>query len=342
MIQIGPHQIDTCVLLAPMSGISDLPYRQEAQAAGCRYVVSEMVASEELSKARPDVVLRAAIDSAATPKVMQLAGREAKWMAEGARIAEAMGADIIDINMGCPARKVTGLLSGSALMRDLDLAEELIRATVEAVSVPVTLKMRLGWDWQSLNAAELAMRAEAAGVQLLTVHGRTRCDFYKGQADWRAVAPVKAATSLPLVVNGDIETEADALAALEQSGGDAVMVGRAAVGRPWLPAAMDQALRSGAPMRLPSFEARGEMAIRHYQNTVDHYREGHAQGEERGIDLGVRMARKHLAAWVDTTQEFSEETKKRAKFELCSAMDPNVVTETLKRLSDKPADRCAA
>lgn len=332
MLTIGPHKVAARVLLAPMSGISDLPFRQEAQAAGCAYVVSEMVASEELSRARPDVVLRAAMNEGPHLKVMQLAGREARWMAEGARIAEAMGADIIDINMGCPARKVTGLLSGSALMRDLDHAESLIRATVDAVSVPVTLKMRLGWDWQSLNAPELAARAEAAGVRMLTVHGRTRCDFYKGEADWRAVASVRAATSLPLVVNGDIETAADAREALRQSGADAVMVGRSAVGRPWLPAAMDAALRGGGEVVPPPFEERAAMTLRHYEKTVSLYREGHSKSPEAGEELGVRMARKHLAAMIETTPEFSRDARTAAKRSLCSETDPAAVLNGLRRL----------
>ncbi|GGY52638.1 tRNA dihydrouridine synthase DusB [Parvularcula lutaonensis] len=342
MLQIGPHTVDTRVLLAPMSGISDLPFRQAAQAAGCPYVVTEMVASEELTRERPDVVLRAAMDDSEHLKVMQLAGREARWMAEGAKVAEAMGAEIIDINMGCPARKVTGLLSGSALMRDLDHAESLIRATVDAVSVPVTLKMRLGWDWQSLNAPELAQRAEAAGVKLLTVHGRTRCDFYKGTANWRAVREVKEATSLPLVVNGDIETVEHAREAMAQSGADAVMVGRAATGRPWLPAAMDTALRDGSEMVPPSFEERGRMAIEQYEKTVTLYREGHGQSPELGEALGVRMARKHLAALVDVTPEFPDEAKSRAKANLCSETDPAKVRAILERLFGPARDKAAA
>lgn len=342
MLQIGPHSVDTRVLLAPMSGISDLPFRQAAQEAGCRYVVTEMVASEELTRERPDVVLRAAMDDSAHPRIMQLAGREATWMAEGARVAEAMGAEIIDINMGCPARKVTGLLSGSALMRDLDHAESLIRATVDAVSVPVTLKMRLGWDWNSLNAPELAQRAEAAGVKMLTVHGRTRCDFYKGTANWRAVRDVVQATSLPLVVNGDIRTLADARAAMEQSGAGAVMVGRAATGQPWLPAAMDRALREGGEIVPPSFEERGRIAIEHYEKTVNHYRDGHGQSPELGLALGVRMARKHLAALVEVTPEFPHEEKSQAKAILCSDTDPAKVRATLERLFGRVSDKAAA
>ncbi|MEO1040991.1 MAG: tRNA-dihydrouridine synthase [Pseudomonadota bacterium] len=339
---VGPIPVETQVLLAPMSGISDLPFRQAAARAGAGYVVSEMVASEDLAGARPDVVLRAALDDTIGPKVIQLAGREAKWMAEGAKIAEAMGADIIDINMGCPARKVTGLLSGSALMRDLDHAERLIRATVDAVAVPVTLKMRLGWDWQSINAPELAERAKAAGIQMLTVHGRTRCDFYKGTANWSAIRSVTDATDLPLVVNGDIATASDARAALAQSGATAVMVGRAVTGQLWLPRALDEALTKGGDVILPPFHARGSMAVSHYRATIEHYRHGHAGGEDAGLSLGIRMARKHLAALIDATPEFDRATAKAAKSLLCTLQNPDDVAAELARLFEGCYEKVAA
>jgi nifR3 family TIM-barrel protein len=224
-LKIGDIEVANRVLLAPMSGVTDAPFRRLTAALGAGLVVSEMTASDDLVNGRAMSILRCEATGIG-PHVVQLAGCEAKWMAEGARIAEAAGAEIIDINMGCPARHVTGGQSGSALMRDLDHAVRLIEATISAVKVPVTLKMRLGWDDRSRNAPELARRAESAGVQLISVHGRTRCQFYKGEADWGAVRAVKQAISVPLVVNGDITSFETALSALELSGADAVMIGR--------------------------------------------------------------------------------------------------------------------
>src|SRR5262245_323250 len=226
-LAIGDISIDVPVVLAPMSGVTDAPFRKLAAELGAGLVVSELTDSDDLAKGRPIARLRCEA-SGVGPHVVQLAGCETHWMAEGARIAEAAGADIIDINMGCPARHVTNGEAGSALMRDLDHALRLIEATIGAVKIPVTLKMRLGWDHQSLNAPDLARRAEAAGIRMITVHGRTRCQFYKGTADWRAVRPVKDAIGIPLVVNGDILSFDDAKSALEQSGADAVMIGRGA------------------------------------------------------------------------------------------------------------------
>ena len=269
------------VFLAPMSGVTDLPFRRIAERCGAGLVVSEMVASRELTQKHPESELRCAGDGLRLHAV-QLAGREAKWMALAARRAESSGARLIDINMGCPARKVTGGLSGSALMRDLDHALTLIEATVDAVEVPVTLKMRLGWDFDCLNAPDLARRAEAAGVAMVTIHGRTRNQFYEGRADWNAVRAVREVIDVPLVVNGDIDTTEDCRAALERSGADAVMVGRASQGRPWHCAAL-----AGAPTPFdPSV-----VALEHYEANVAHH----------GGRVGVRHARKHVGWYMDRT-----------------------------------------
>ncbi len=333
MLKIADIELKNNVALAPMSGVSDLPFRRAAAAAGAGLVVSEMTASEELVRGRPDVVRRAAGGGDVIPFVVQLAGREARWMAEGARCAEAAGADVIDINMGCPSRQVTGQLSGSALMRDLDHALTLIDAAIGATSKPVTLKMRLGWDWTSLNAPELAMRAEQAGVALVTVHGRTRNDFYDGVADWKAVRAVKDAVSVPLIVNGDIDSAATAREALDQSGADGVMIGRASLGRPWLAGAVAAALAEGGAERAPSTARQREIALSHYAETIRHY----------GAPLGVRMARKHLAAYVEHAPvEIADADRRAFRASICRLASPAAVERALADFLDGDVDRAFA
>jgi tRNA-dihydrouridine synthase B len=283
-IQIGPIKTRNRVFLAPLSGVTDAPFRAVAHAHGAGLVVSEMVASEELVRARPDMVRRAQGAAKLKPFVIQLAGREARWMGEGARAAQGLGADIIDINMGCPAKQVTGGLSGSALMRDLDHALTLIEATVKASEVPVTLKMRLGWDVGSINAPELAQRAEAAGVQMITVHGRTRCQFYGGNADWIAIRAVRDAIKIPLIANGDAATVEDARAMLAASGADGVMIGRGAYGRPWWPGVIANRLDPGSGIEEPSLAAEMNIVSELHQQILIAY----------GADLGNKTARKHI------------------------------------------------
>jgi len=293
-LKIGDIAVANRVLLAPMSGVTDAPFRRLAGALGAGLVITEMTASDDLVHGRPMSVLRCEA-AGIGPHVVQLAGCEARWMAEGARIAEAAGADIIDINMGCPARHVTGGQAGSALMRDLDHALRLIEATIASVKVPVTLKMRLGWDDRSLNAPELARRAEEAGVQLITVHGRTRCQFYKGEADWRAVRAVRDAIKIPLVVNGDITSYAKAVAALEMSGADAVMVGRGAQGQPWLPGQIGRRLQTGIAETAPTLAEQLNYICMLYDEVVRHY----------GLRIGLRHARKHLGWALDVAARAS-------------------------------------
>ncbi|HEV7336056.1 MAG TPA: tRNA dihydrouridine synthase DusB [Bosea sp. (in: a-proteobacteria)] len=306
--------------LAPMSGVTDVVMRRIAARFGAGLVVSEMVASDELVRGSEEARLRAE-GSGVTPHVVQLAGCEARWLAEAAQVAEASGAEIVDINMGCPAKKVVGGWAGSALMRDLDHAIGLVEAVVAAVKVPVTVKMRLGWDDASRNAPELARRAVAAGAAAITVHGRTRQQFYKGVADWAAIAPVREAGAFPLVANGDIATAAQARDCLEQSGADYVMVGRAALGRPWLPGQIGAVLAGREPEAI-DVETKAELAREHYEGLLS----------LMGREVGVRHARKHLAAYADEALACGLAPDEQARRELLTTVEPARALAALERL----------
>jgi len=281
------------VFLAPLAGITDLPFRNLVARFGAGLVVSEMVASQEMVQAKPGVRERAELGFGLDNTAVQLAGREAHWMAEAARQVEANGARIIDINMGCPAKKVTSAsgagASGSALMKDLDHALSLIDAVVGAVDIPVTLKTRLGWDDALMNAPELARRAENAGIAMITIHGRTRCQFYKGRADWAAIAQVKQAVRIPVIANGDIVDAATARKAMNLSGADGVMIGRGAQGRPWVLAQIAAEVWGTPAPQVPQGKELADMVCDHYEDMLRFY----------GPELGNRVARKHLGWYLD-------------------------------------------
>lgn len=330
---IGDVHIAGRVLTAPMTGVSDLPFRRAASRLGAPYVATEMVACELFARGRPDVVRRAAVGKGLPLTVIQLVGHDAQWLARGAAMAEAAGADIIDINMGCPAKEVTGALSGSALMRDLDEAERLIAGTVNATSRPVTLKMRLGWDDGSQNAPELAERAERCGVRAITVHGRTRNQFYSGNADWRAVAKVKAATSLPVIVNGDIVDAATARDALTQSGADAIMIGRGAYGRPWIAAAIERALSTGTTMIEPDPANRLAIVLEHFRDSLRFHGDLH----------GVKIFRKHLGWYVERASlPRCAVARREAKARLCRMVAPREIEIALVELWSSAEQALAA
>lgn len=325
-LDIGGVKVRGRVWIAPMTGVSDLPFRKAAARLGAPYVATEMVACAEFARGRPDVVRRAAVGEGLPLMVIQLVGRDPEMIAKGAVLAAQAGAQIIDLNFGCPAKEVTGAASGSALMREPALAERIIAAAVDAVDVPVTVKMRLGWDDASKNAPELAARAQAVGAKAITAHGRTRCQFYKGSADWSAVRAVREAISVPLLVNGDIIDAATAREALAQSGADGVMIGRGVYGRPWAARAIEHEEPE------PALEDRLAIALDHFGDSLRFY----------GDRAGLRMFRKHLASYIEAAPIGSPEARREARARLCRLDEPREVEAALTALWAADAERLAA
>jgi len=327
--KISSVEIMGRAVLAPLSGVTDVAFRRIARRFGAALVVSEMVASEDLVRGASEAQIRAE-GQGIFPHMVQIAGCDPYWMGEAAQVAEASGADIIDINMGCPAKRVTGGYSGSALMRDLELATRIIEATVSACSIPVTVKMRLGWDETTLNASLLAQRATDIGVSAVTVHGRTRQQFYKGKADWKAISEVSQNIDIPLIANGDIEDPAGAAKCLADAKATAVMVGRAAVGRPWLVGHICASLKGENPEFPPSGK-RVEAAIEHYETLLS----------TLGKETGIRHARKHLAAYADVACEEGYAFSETGRRELVTSENPQRVLALIEQIYAFPNRKAA-
>jgi nifR3 family TIM-barrel protein len=331
-IRVGTVAVPGRVWIAPMTGVTDLPFRKVAARMGAPYLATEMVACAHFAQGRADAVRRAAVGEGLPLMVVQLVGRDPRWIAAGARLAEAAGADIVDLNFGCPAKEVTGHLSGSALMREPLLAQSLIAAAVDAVDVPVTVKMRLGWDEATRNAPDIAARAQRAGARAVTIHARTRNQFYGGVADWAAVRQVKAEVDLPVIVNGDVVDGDSAAAALEASGADGVMMGRAAVGRPWIAACIEAGL-DGRILAEPGAEERAAVVANHLYANIRH----------DGPINGVRLFRKHLAAYIEAAPwPRSQSLRREARARLCRMDSPVDIIDAIRDLWSVQSRRMAA